>query len=475
MNTISGGFVMPPSNGVAEWVGVLDLKSLYPSSMITCNISKETMTYDLEEADVIVPDMPLNYEDVPGDKITQSDIGWQLGEGACVGFTLDEQGVLPKYLSLLFQNRGDMKSKRDSQKQGSREYEMYDMRQRAIKVVMNSMFGVSDNPYFRLAADGLGAAITSVSRYVSWVGIQVIEDDGYTVRYGDTDSLMVSLLDNDGVSDDLDTKEYVGYMENLESSINERLSMVADNIGVPDEHPFFDGSLHGTDRHLWVYEAEKLYRRFLQTNAKKRYAGNIVWKEGKYVDDTDVSGYETQKSDSAAITQDVQEEFIERILEGQEYDELTAFIQEKVNGLESLKFDLEYVGFPSSLNKPIEEYPNMPVKRATKYSNRHLGYDWGAGDNPWLVYVDDTPPNLPNTDVIAVHWQDESLPSGFTINVPKHLEKSIQSPLQSIIDSLDFTWTELKTGKKEQSVIGSGGGEVSFNDGAETGDPFENL
>jgi hypothetical protein len=91
------------------------------------------------------------------------------------------------------------------------------------------------------------------------------------------------------------------------------------------------------------------------------------------------------------------------------------------------------------------------------------------------VYVDDTPPNLPNTDVIAVHWQDESLPSGFTINVPKHLEKSIQSPLQSIIDSLDFTWTELKTGKKEQSVIGSGGGEVSFNDGAETGDPFENL
>lgn len=476
MDTISGGFVMPPSDGVEEWVGVLDLKSLYPSSMITCNISKETMTYDLNEADIVVPNMPLNYEDVPGDTITQSDIGWELGEGACVGFTLDKEGILPKYLKLLFKNRSLMKSKRDSNDAGSTEYKMYDMRQRAIKVVMNSMFGVSDNPYFRLSADGLGAAITSASRYVSWVGIQAIEDDGYNVRYGDTDSLMVSLLDNPEVEDDLETEQYVEYMINLEESINERLSMVADNIGVPEKHPFFGGSLHGTDRHLWVYEAEKLYRRFLQTGAKKRYAGNILWKEGKYVDDTDVTGFETVKSDSATITQDVQQEFIERVLEGQTYEQLTEFIQQNVEGLKSLTFDLEYIGFPSTLNKPIEEYPNMPVKRATNFSNQHLGYDWGSGDDPWLVYVDDTPPNLPNTDVIAVHWQDGSLPRGFTINLQKHLEKSVKSPLQPIIDSMEFTWTELKTGKKEQSVIGGGGGgDISFNEEAETGDPFADV
>lgn len=478
LDTISGGFVMPPSNGVAEWVGVHDLKSLYPSSMITCNISKETMTYDMQEADIIVPDMPLNYEDVPGDKIRSSDIGWTLGEGACVGFTLDKQGIMPKYLSLLFENREEMKSARNSEPRDSQEYEMFNMQQRAIKVVMNSMFGVSDHPYFRLSADGLGAAITSVSRFVSWVGIQVIEGDGYNVKYGDTDSLMVSLLDNPDVENGLEVEEYVDYMIELENSINDQLVTVADQIGVPEKHPYFLDTLHGTDRHLWVYEAEKLYRRFLQTGAKKRYAGNIVWKEGKYVDETDVSGFETVKSDSAGITQDVQQEFIERVLEGQGYDELTAFIQEKVNGLESLTFSLEYVGFPSTLNKAPEDYPNMPVKRGTLYSNEYLGYDWQSGDDPWLVYVDETPPNLPNTDVIAVHWQDEKLPPGFTINVSKHLDKSIRGPLQAIIDSLDFTWTELKTGMKEQSILSGGSGadsDIIFNESAETSDPFDNL
>ena len=486
LDTISGGFVMPPSDGVEEWVGVLDLKSLYPSSMISCNISPETMTFDYDEADIIVPNMPLNYEDVPGDKITSNDIGWQLGEGACIGFSLDKQGIIPKYQGLLFDNREEMKSRRNSHEKGSRDYKVFDMRQRAIKVVMNTVFGVLDHPYFRLCEDGLGAAITSVSRFVSWVGIQTIEDQGYNVKYGDTDSLMVSLLDRDGVSADLDVEEYVELMIELEGNINENLSVVAEQVGIPEKHPYIRGGLHGTERHLWVYEAEKLYRRFLQAGAKKRYAGNIVWSEGQYVDDTDVSGFETVKSDAATITQDVQRRYIELLLDGAEYDELTNFIQQYVQAIKAFNFDgvdtydpedneLEYVGFPSTLNKPPEEYPNMPVKRATLYSNEHLGYDWQSGDDPWLVYVDKTPHNLPNTDVIALSWQDERLPDGFQIDVEKHLEKSVRKPLQSIIDSMDFTWVELKTGKKEQSVIGSGGGEVVFDEEIETSDPFENV
>jgi len=84
------------------------------------------------------------------------------------------------------------------------------------------------------------------------------------------------------------------------------------------------------------------------------------------------------------------------------------------------------------------------------------------------VYVDQTPYNLPSTDVIALSWQDESIPEGFEINMEKHLDKSIRGPLQSIIDSLDFSWKELKTGQKEQSVLGGGGGDISFDNAAET-------
>jgi DNA polymerase elongation subunit (family B) len=476
MNTISGGFVMPPSNGLKDWVGVLDLKSLYPSSIITCNISKETMTTDPAKADIIVPDMPLNYEQVAGNEIREQDIGWRLGEGACIGFSLEKEGIMPKYLKLLFKNREEMKQKRDEYDPGSREYDMFDMRQRAIKVVMNSFFGVSDNPYFRLSADGLGAATTSVSRFVSWVGIQIIKEQGYDVRYGDTDSLFVSLTDREGVSKTLDVDDYVDMMTALEDAINNNLHVIADRIGVPKSHPYLSDDMHGTSRHLWVYEAEKLYRRFLQTGAKKRYAGNIVWKEGKMVDDTDVSGFETVRSSSAAITQDIQQEFIERLLDGEKYDSLSEFVREYVRGVEEEEYDLEYIGFPSVLNKAIEKYPNMPVKRATLYSNEHLGYDWGVGDDPWLVYVDSVPHGLPDTDVIAVEWTDESLPNGFTIDTKHHLEKSIRKPLQAIIDGMDFTWRELKTGLKEQAIVGTGdSNEIVFNEEGGVKDPFADI
>ena len=467
MNTISGGFVMPGADGLFPWVGVVDLKSLYPSSIITCNISKETMTTDIDKADVVVPDMPLNYEDVAGDSIKSSDISWNLGEGACVGFNVSDEGILPKYLKQLFNNREELKRLRN-EAESDMMYQVYNMRLRAVKFVMNSFFGVRDNPYFRLSADGLGAAITSVSRYVSWMGIQAIESDGFDVKYGDTDSLFISLLESDKADPDGDVEHFVDLLTELEGTINEQLVSAADMCGVPKEHPYLDDGMHGTSQHLWVYESEKLYRRFLQTGAKKRYAGNIVWKEGKFVNDTDVSGFETVKSDSAALTQDVQEEFIQRILDGEEYDELTEFIQTYVTGLQEAQFDLEYIGFPSSINKPLEEYPNMPVKRACQYSNNHLGYDWQSGDDPWLVYVSKTPYNLPDTDVIAVSWQDETIPDGFEINVEKHLSKSVKGPLEAIIDSMDFTWRELKTGMKEQSVIGSGGGDISFEDAPST-------
>ena len=476
MEGISGGLVLPAYEGLEDWVGVFDLKSLYPSSIITCNISKETMTTDPEEADVIVPDMPLNYEKVMGNKITSDDIGWEIGEGACMGFNLDEQGILPKYLTKLFDERDQLKSLRNQNDPDSAVYERYDQQQRAVKVVMNSFFGVSDHPYFRLSAEGLGAAITSVSRFVSWGGVQVIEDQGYDVLYGDTDSLMVQMTDNE----DADVEAVVDEMESLETDINSGLSFVAEQIGLPQKHPFFPEDFHGNDQHAWVYEAEKLYRRFLQAGTKKRYAGNIVWKEGKYVQDVDVSGLEVEKADATDVTKHVQEKLLEKALDGEEFKHLSEFIREEIEKVKAANYSVQEIGFPSSISKPIEEYPNMPVKRAAKYSNNHLGYDWQADRDPWLIYVDETRPGLPNTDVIALEWTDDSLPEGFTINADKHVDKAIKNPVESLIDAFDFTWEELKTGKREQSFLGeaaqSDDDEPMFaNNDNETEDPFKHL
>jgi len=465
---ISGGFVMPPSQGVKDYVGVVDLKSLYPSSIITCNISKETMTTDPDEADVIVPDMPLNYESVSGD-ITWDDIGWELGEGTCMGFNLDKEGILPKYLKLLFFEREELKEIRNSFDPDDAEYGRYDNQQRAVKVIMNSFFGVSDNQYFRLSADGMGDSITASSRFVQWYGVQQIEDDGYPVIYGDTDSLMLELKDASESMPERD--EVIERGLALEESLNAKMSPIADEFGIPEDHPYVDLSemphkLPDHENHLWQYEFEKLYRRFFQAGSKKRYAGWIIWKEGKEVDKIDTVGMESQRSDTPSLAKEIQKTFIELVLKAQGFDEISDYVQQQVHDIRSFKHGVEAIGIPSTINKPVDEYPNRPMPRAVRHVNKYVDrYDWGVGDDPWLIYVDSTPEGLPMVDVIALPWTAQELPDGYEMDVSKHIQQCLKQPTSAIVGELDYTWRELKTGTKEQSVLsGGGGGSPAFDD-----------
>lgn len=474
LDTASGGFVMPPSSGVKDWVGVTDLKSLYPSSIISCNISKETITRDPDEADIIVPDMPLNYEEVPGD-ITEDDIGWELGEGTCVGFSLDKEGILPKYLKELFSEREELKQLRNKHPPDSVEYERYDNQQRAVKVIMNSFFGVSDHPYFRLSAPGLGDAITGASRYVQWYGVNVIERQDFEVIYGDTDSLMVSLVDS---SESLSKHEIVERGIELERSINSGLSSITREFGIPENHPFVDVAemphdLPEFENHLWQYEFEKLYRRFFQAGSKKRYAGHTTWKEGKDVDDTDVVGFEAKRSDASGIAKTVQTTFLEKVLKGAEFDELSSFVQSKVEAVRDGLVSIEDIGMPSTINKPVEEYPNRPMPRAVRHVNEHVdGYNWTVGDDPWLVYVDSSPEGTGQIDVIALSWTDDELPPGYELDVERHVELALQ-PIDVIVEELDYTFEELKTGKQIQGIDIGGGGSAEFDSSETDGPVFE--
>jgi len=82
----AGGLVFDPSDGISENVGVLDLKSLYPSGIISGNISTETLTKDEDEADILIPWMPEKEEEMGGE-ITKEDVEWDIDRG--VGVKLD--------------------------------------------------------------------------------------------------------------------------------------------------------------------------------------------------------------------------------------------------------------------------------------------------------------------------------------------------------------------------------------------------
>lgn len=477
VDNAAGGLVLAPSSGISEWVGVIDLKSLYPSSIITANISKECMTDDNDEADIIVPWMPEKEDDFGG-TIEREDIVFDAKKGQ--GLKLDDEGIMPKYLKMLFSEREEMKDNRNQYKTGTPMYQVWDHKQRAVKVIMNSFFGVSNNKYYRLASPELGDTITGLSRFVLWSGVEICEELGYEVLYGDTDSVMVSLAEDSEFSD-LSEKEAMEKVvergKEVERKINEEIGRVADDIGLDDDHPFVNigelpHNLPDDENHAWAFEFEKLFRRFFQHGKKKRYAGGCVWKEGQYITDDQgnivpkpsITGYESERSDSPELTEKAQPEVIKMILDDADFEEVSEYLKGLCDDIRSQNIDLKEIAKPGTINDPLGSYssPTQTI-RASVYSNAHLDYDWSHGDQPWVLYVKKTPAMQPETDVIAIQWWD-NIPDGFELDYEKHISKALEAPLQPMLKEVDWDFNELAAGARTEGIELNSNSDNPFGD-----------
>lgn len=440
-----GGLVLNPSDGVQDNIGVLDLKSLYPSCIITWNISPETIHYYEDEQPsgeyINIPWLP-DADHADGGNFTEDDIKFDV-----MWSDLSKEGIIPKYIKQLFPERERRKSKRNEFEPGTDAYDTWDMKQAAVKVIMNAFYGVMSNNYWRLGMSGLGDAVTSPARYTLWKGKEICESEGLDVMYGDTDSVMIKLADE---GEDIDIAIDRG--KRLEETLNSQMNECVEASGLRGSHPFLDDELHGNSKHCIVYEFEKLYERFFQAGTKKRYGGRIVWKEGKIVDgEIETTGFENKRSDSAELTGEAQPKVIEMILEGASFERVSEYIRDIISDIQTRQMDPYIYGLPKSLSKQLSEYGNTETAKACRYSNEHLEGDWGQNDDPWLYFIDTTPPMTPGTDAIVLSW-DEDLPEGFELDLNKTIERTLESPLKPIIEEAGWKFTELKKGGQTQSA-----------------------
>ena len=436
-----GGYVANAVQGRFEKVGVSDLKSLYPSGMITWNISTETISETPDNFDnyVKVPRVPAP-KNVHG-KIEESQINWDW-----LYCSLDEQGIIPRTLKNLFKKRDREKSLMYEAEEGSLEESKWERKQGATKVIMNSFYGNASSPYWRLSNQYLGSAITSVARYTLWKGEQTVERLGYNHLYSDTDSHFIQ-LESDTV------EEQVQELKDISHEMDNDASDIAKDIGIEDKHPYLvEDDLHGDDYTCLVWEPEKTYFLWMQLDKKKRYAGNISWKEGTFYQDgkISISGFENQRSDSMEVTAELQKKVIDMILTGSEFDEVSEYIQNIINEISASSEDVKRFALPGSINKPLEDYPNRQIPRASEYSNKHLGYEFGEGDDPFVYLVNSTPPDVPNTDVVAFKWNEEVY-DGFELDKEAIIERGIKKPIDSIISEMGWDFSELRSGREQQT------------------------
>jgi DNA polymerase I len=428
-----GGAVFEPITGVKEMVSVLDLKSLYPMVMVTTNASPETKV----------------------DKDYNGEV-YKMPNGTL--FRKEPDGIIREMVDELLTERDEKKEKRNAHDPGSEQYEIYDRQQQSVKVLMNSIYGVLTWDRFRLYDAEMGAAVTATGREVIQHTEDVAVEMDMNVTYGDTDSVMLEL----------------GHSVTKEAAIDQSLELVETLNESYDE---FAAEQLNADTHRFQIEFEKLYRRFFQAGRKKRYAGHIIWKEGKDVDDIDITGFEYKRSDIAPITKKVQQKVIELIVtgEGEEYQDAVAeYVHDVIEQFQSGQVSAEEVGIPGGIGKRLSNYDvDRAHVRGAKYANKVIGTNFARGSKPKRLYLDKVHPDFfrrmedkqgldPHTDeiygefkqkqdVICIEYADQ-LPDEFSVGWNKMLDKTLKNPIERILEAIGISWDEVKTGQKQTGL-----------------------
>ena len=321
--------------------------------------------------------------------------------------------------------------------------------------------------------------------------LSVAENENFVDAIGgivlhNTDSVMLSLSDISTADTDVPgaVREAHPEMSTAELQTTQAAIEASEEIEtyINGRYDEFASEELGAEEHRFEIEFEKLYRRFFQAGKKKRYAGHIVWKEGKDVDDIDITGFEYTRSDIAPITKRVQQRVIEMIVTGEPLDDVKEFLHEEIQAFTAGEVDVDEIGIPGGIGKKLDNYDTDTAQvRGAKYANLLLGTNFQSGSKPKRLYLEKVHPDFfqrveseteltPNgpreadalytefkrdPDVICYEFADE-LPAAFEIDYEKMLAKTLKGPISRITDSLGLSWDEIESGQ-EQTGLGQWG------------------
>jgi DNA polymerase-2 len=370
--TAPGGFVMDSQPGLYNDVLVLDFKSLYPSIIRTFKIDPMGLI-EGNNTYLIDPD-----QCIPGFHDAQ--------------FHRDNH-FLPTIIEQLWAERDIAKKQNNA------------ATSQAIKIIMNSFYGILGSTGCRFFDARLASSITERGHQIIQDSAKWINDKGHQVIYGDTDSVFV-YLNNEYAGEQ--AKE-IGYT--LQKGLNQYWTdRLSEEFNI--------------ESHLEI-QFESHFQKFLmptirgsELGSKKRYAGLSDKDEMVF------KGLEAVRSDWTIFAKSVQTELFTRIFHGDDYldylkQELEALIQGERDDL---------LIYKKRIRKPLSSYvKNIPpqiqaAKKAADYyakNNLNSPYEYGG----WIEYI------ITQQGPTAL----ECLEPHLNINYDHYIEKQLAPVVDSIL------------------------------------------
>ncbi|MFH1849564.1 MAG: DNA polymerase II [archaeon] len=374
---IKGGFVMASKPGVYTGVIVLDFKSLYPSIIRTFNI--DPYSY--------VPKKEPNTIEAPNKARFRN-----------------EDGILPRILERLWKQRDMAKNAQDQ------------FTSTAIKITMNSFFGVLANPSCRFYSVDIANAITHFGQYLNKLTAEKVKEKGYDVIYGDTDSIFVN------TEEDINAASVIG--RELQDYINEFFRL------------FIRKKFNR--RSYLELEYEKYFMRFLMPRvrgssegAKKRYAG-LVEKDGK--ESIVVTGLEFVRRDWTEIAKRFQMGLLEHIFHDKPVE---SYVRGFVDELRRGKMDNCLV-YKKAIRKRVSEY--------TKTTPPHIKAARKLGkETPGIIEY-----------LITVNGPEPVEKTSSAIDYEHYIEKQIRPIADSLLGFLDLRFDDMAASHRQTSLSSFG-------------------
>lgn len=384
-----GGLVFEPEKGLHKnYVLVMDFNSLYPSIIQEYNICFTTVDrnpYDIDE----LPEIPS---------------------------TDKSQGVLPRLLATLVERRREVKKIMKNEKD-PHKYVQCDIRQQALKLTANSMYGCLGYVNSRFYAKPLAMLVTNKGREILMNTRQLAESMNLLVVYGDTDSVMIDT----GCQS---YEEAIKIGQNFKKLVNERYRLLEIDI-------------------------DNVFKRLL-LHAKKKYAAlNVTLnKDGSEKVVLEVKGLDMRRREYCPLSKEVSTHVLDTILSDSDAEtalqEIYAYLEELNSKMIKNQIRVDKYKINTKLSKDPAAYPGGKTMPAVQVALRMRKSGRLVKAGTVITYVITKPKETAETQ-ISSHPAERAYAlnevmvkdSGLVPDPDFYLEKQIFAPVERLLERIE--------------------------------------
>jgi DNA polymerase elongation subunit (family B) len=366
----AGAYVAYPKEGIQDWVGSLDINSLYPSAIRALNMGPETiigqlrpiskgksfaaawegmfgtLEYESVMNQEIGTDITIDWEDGSSDILSAAEVyrlifesnqPWVLSANGTI-FTYEKEGIIPGLLKRWYAERKEMQAKlKEAINAGNKiEEEYWDKRQLVKKINLNSLYGAILNPGCRFFDKRIGQSTTltgrQITKHMAGKVNEIITGEynhtGKAIIYGDTDSCYFSAYNV------LKKEIESGQIPWTKETVIQLYDQIADEVNSTFIQFMLDAFHCPKSRGEVIKAGREIVGSKALFITKKRYAVLYYDKEGKRVDSEDkpgkikAMGLDLKRADTPEFIQNFLSEILEMVLTGSTEQEVLDYISE---------------------------------------------------------------------------------------------------------------------------------------------------